>query len=243
MSIVTSTLDRPLPSAALDERPLLELLPEPAARWVRRCVATDAPAYTQVRLELEGITKIGPWHRFTATQTIRPRHGYRWKVRTWVAGAPVVGVENMWPSSARRHWLAAGLVPFGRAEGPELLCSAAGRLAAESVFVPTASALASWDVSALDDSAFATWRIGSRVDRVRLDVAPNGRLRSVSLRRWGTPPGGRYGRHPFGLRFEDEMTVGGVTIPASMTASWWWGTDRQDEGTILRARVVAAHFS
>jgi hypothetical protein len=116
-------------------------------------------------------------------------------------------------------------------------------LAVESVFVPTASDLAIWHTSADPDSAFASWRIGSRLDRVRLNVAPNGRLRSASLRRWGTPPGGPYGRHPFGLAFEDEVTCQGVTIPRFLTASWWWGSDDQHEGTILRAEIVEATFA
>jgi hypothetical protein len=218
-------------------------LPEPTRRWLARSVSPETPPYTCAQLMLEGYLKLGSWHRFTAEQTIRPRHGYRWTARTRVAGVRLLGAERMNPSEAARSWQAAGLFQLGRADGPELLNSAAGRLAAESVFVPTTAGLATWEPAADSDSAFAYWRIGARVDRVRIQVAPSGRLRSVSLRRWGTPPAGPYGRHPFGLRLEGELTVQGLTIPRVVTASWWWGSDRQDEGTFLRAEVVAARFA
>lgn len=218
-------------------------LPDSTRRWLSRSVSPEVPAYSLVRLTLEGYLKLGSWHRFTAEQTIRPRHGYRWTARTRVAGVPVTGSERMNPSEAQRSWLVAGLVLLGRADGPELLNSAAGRLAAESLFVPTTAGLATWEPAAESDSAFACWRIGARVNRVRIRVAPSGRLRSASLRRWGTPPGGPYGRHPFGLRFDGEVTAQGVTIPRVMTASWWWGSDREQAGTFLRAEVVDAQFA
>ena len=218
-------------------------LPEPARRWLERSIRTGTAGYTRVHLELEGHIKLGSWHRFTARQTIRPRHGYTWRGRTNIAGVPMDGLETMTPSVARRLWRAARLVSVLRSDGPDELNSAAGRLAAESVFVPTTFGLVTWEAAADPDSVFATWRIGSRVDRIRLEVAPSGRLQSVSLRRWGTPPGGRYGRHPFGLHFEEEITVDGVTLPRTMTASWLWGSDRQRDGAIMRAQVVGVRFA
>ncbi|MFL6099422.1 MAG: DUF6544 family protein [Actinomycetales bacterium] len=216
-------------------------LPEPARRWLVHSVAGDTPMYTRVDLELEGHLKLGSWRRFTARQTIRPHYGYSWSATTHVATLPVSGVESMSPATARKIWQAAGLFPVVRVQGPELLNSAAGRLAAESFFVPTAFSLASWETTADLESAFATWRLGARVDRVRIDVAPSGRLRSVALRRWGSPPGARYARHPFSLRFEEELDVGGVLIPRTFTAHW--GAERPDDGAFMRAQVVAAHFS
>jgi hypothetical protein len=216
-------------------------MPEPARRWLRRCVSPLAPRYSLVQLRLEGYLKLGSWHRFTAEQLIRPRHGYRWTVRTRIAGVPITGWERMNPSEAGRSWQAAGLLRLGQADGPELLNSAAGRLACESVLVPTTADLATWDSAADSDSAFASWRIGARIDRVRIDVAPSGRLRSVSLRRWGTPPGSSYGRHHFGLQFDEEVTFQGVTVPRYVTASWRWGAD--NPGTVMRAQVVDAQFA
>jgi hypothetical protein len=39
---------------------------------------------------------------------------------------------------------------------------------------------------------------------------------------------------------EAERTFGGVTIPATLRAGWWWGTDRQDEGEFFRAEITGA---
>jgi hypothetical protein len=147
------------------------------------------------------------------------------------------------PATARKVWRAVGLLPVYRTAGPEVLNSAAGRLAVDSVFVPTTFDLATWEATADPNAAFATWRVGGRVDRVRIDVAPNGRLQSVWNRRWGTPSGERYGRHPFGLTFDEEITFGGVTIPRTFTAGWGWDSDGQDAGAVLRAQVTDARFS
>lgn len=243
MPNVTSNLAVQEPSSYSPPADEDRRLPEPARRWLQRSVRAGTAGYTRVHLELEGHIRLGSWHRFTATQTIRPRHGYTWRGRSSVAGVPLDGLETMTPSVARKVWRAGRLLSVLRSDGPEELNSAAGRLAAESVLVPTAFGRVTWEAAADPDSAFATWRIGSRVDRIRLEVAPSGRLRAVTLRRWGTPPGERYGRHPFGLQFDQEITVDGVTIPRTITASWLWGTDRREDGAVLRAQVVGARFA
>lgn len=238
---------RTIPWVAVDEptmrfgAELARPLSEPARRWLLHSVDVNTPMYTRVDLELEGHLKIGTWRPFTAHLMVRPHHGYRWSVSTHIGGVRVDGLESMSPAIAHRTWEAAGLVPVLRTSGADLLNSAAGRLAADSVFVPTAFDRATWEPSVDPDSAFATWRIGSRVDRVRLDVAPSGRLRSVSLRRWGSPPGASYGRHPFSMRFEQEVSYDGVTIPRTLTAAWQ--VEGRPAEDVLRAQVTSARFS
>ncbi len=71
----------------------------------------------------------------------------------------------------------AGMRPECRWSAPadrDLLNTAAGRLAAESLFVPTAFGVASWQHAADPDEAIATWRVGARVDRARIRIGPDG---------------------------------------------------------------------
>jgi len=109
--------------------------------------------------------------------------------------------------------------------------------------VPTSYGKAEWEPVLDPDVAVATWSVGARIDRVRLEVAPSGALLSVGLLRWGRPPGTAYGRYPFGLRFDDEQTFGPITIPSTMHAHWWWGTEMADAGEFFRARILHATFA
>lgn len=231
----------PPPATRFDPE-ALDSLPAPAQRWLRHSIAPGTPAYSSVELRMEGEIRLGTWRRFTARQVIRPGRGYLWAARTHVAGVPVSGYDVMSPTSARMRWRAAGLVPIVDAGGDNVLTSAAGRLAGECVFVPTAYAGADWAEHGDPNVAVATWRIGLLVNRARLAVGHDGHLLAVSMERWGRPDGKTYARHPFGVSFHDELTVDGVTIPQSFRAYWHWGTEREDEGEFFRAQITSAHF-
>lgn len=220
----------------------LRRLPETVQRWLGHTVLPGTPMYSWVELELEGQVRLGRWQRFTARQTLRPGHGFIWSATGRVGGLPVTGRESMTPWVANRVVRAPGHIPVRRAGGPDLLNDAAGRLAAQSVLVPTTYARADWEAGPTAETAYATWRIGRRVDRVRLSVADDGRAVSATLRRWGIPAGERYGRHPFGLSFEGEVLVGGVRLPERIRAGWWPDSERADEGEYLQARLVGATF-
>jgi hypothetical protein len=217
-------------------------LPEPARRWIRHSVAPGTPAYSSVELRMEGEIRLGSWRRFTAHQIIRPGRGYVWAARTHVAGVPVSGYDAMSPTDARMRWRAAGLVPIINAGGDDVLASAAGRLASECIFVPTAHAGASWCQGEDRNVAVATWRIGALENSTRLAVDGAGKLLAVSMHRWGKPDGNSYARHPFGVTFQDELTADGVTIPQSVRAYWHWGTEREAEGEFFRAAITSARF-
>ncbi|MGY1679245.1 hypothetical protein [Geodermatophilus sp. SYSU D01176] len=59
---------------------------------------------------------------------------------------------------------------------------------------------------------------------------------------WGNPDGVPFGRHPFGVPIEAEATSGGVIFGPELRAGWWWGTDRQADGELFRARITDVTF-
>jgi hypothetical protein len=217
-------------------------LPEPTQRWLLHSIVPGTPAYSSVELRMEGEIRLGSWRRFTARQVIRPDQGYVWAARTHVGGVPVSGYDAMSPTGARMRWRAAGLVPVVAAGGNDVLTSAAGRLAAECVFLPTAYAQASWEVREDPNVTIGTWRVGGLVNRARLAVGHTGQLLAVSMQRWGKPDGKHYARYPFGVAFHDEFTVDGVTIPQHLRAYWHWGTEREEQGEFFRAEITEARF-
>jgi hypothetical protein len=84
--------------------------------------------------------------------------------------------------------------------------------------------------------------IGGELESVRLRVGPQGELRDVLMQRWGNPDRQPYGRYAFGVTVHSERAFGGITIPATFTAGWWHGTDRQADGEFFRATITAATF-
>jgi hypothetical protein len=60
-----------------------------------------------------------------------------------------------------------------------------------------------------------------------LAVEPDGRLRSVTVGRWGNQTeDGRYATIPFGVEVFEEATFGGYTVPVRVGGGWWFGTKR-----------------
>ncbi len=213
-------------------------LPEPAARWLRAAISPGAPLTTSAVLHMRGEIKLGSWRPFTATQVINPSNGFIWAAHARMAGLPVSGFDRYSNASGQMRWRLLGTIPVMSATGPDIARSAAGRLAAESVYVPTAYHRATWAPGPDPDTTVATWRIDEHIQTVQLRVAAHGALREISMSRWGNPDGAPHGQHPFGVIVEDEATFNRITIPSQVRAFWWWGTDRQADGEFFRARIT-----
>lgn len=217
-------------------------LPEPARRWLGHSVLSGTPLWQAVEIEMRGSIRLGAWRPFTARQVLAPASGYIWAATARFTGLPVVGYDRYSDGTAEMRWRLGGLVPVVTEDGPDVTLSAAGRLAAEGVVVPTAFRHAEWAAAPDPDSAIATWTVGEHRESVELRVGPAGELRSVVMQRWGNPLSGPYGRYPFGVELSEDRTFAGVTIPTVLQAGWFWGTPRQDDGEFFRARITSAEW-
>jgi uncharacterized protein DUF6544 len=218
-------------------------LPEPARRWLTHAIAPRTPLWSSAELTMHGEIRLGTWRPFHARQILTPPDGFIWAASARVAGLPVMGFDRYSNDSGEMRWRLFGLVPVLTAHGPDVTRSAGGRLAAEGLtLLPTCFPKATWARDDDPDTAVGTTMIGGEQESVRLRVGPQGELREVLLHRWGNPDRHPYGRYPFGVTVHTERTVSGITIPASLTAGWWHGTDRQAGGEFFRAIITAATF-
>jgi hypothetical protein len=214
-------------------------LPEAAARWLCGAVPPGTPLSRAAVLHMRGDIKLGRWRPFTASQVVSPAAGFIWAATTRVAALHISGFDRYSSGTGQMRWRLLGAIPVMSAAGPDVARSAAGRLAAESVFVPTAYKQATWAPGPDADTTLATWHIDDHVETVQLRVAADGALREISMSRWGNPSGAPYGRHPFGVMLEDHTTFNGIRIPSAVRAFWEWGTDRQTQGEFFRARITS----
>ncbi|MEE2030908.1 DUF6544 family protein [Rhodococcus chondri] len=217
---------------------LTENLPHAARRWITHAVAINTPLARSVRLDMSGQIRLGSWRPFTAVQLLVPATGFIWAATAKIGPVPVSGYDRFTAGSGEMRWRVGGIVPVMSAHGRDVSDSAAGRLAGESTFVPTAFPLARWTGD--ENVASATWTVGGREDTVHLDIAENGALRRLWMQRWGNPGGGAFARYPFTVTVDAERTFGGITIASRIRAEW--DTGDGSGGEFFRAEITDAHF-
>jgi hypothetical protein len=218
-------------------------LPEPARRWLTHAIAPRTPLWSSVELTMHGEIRLGTWRPFHARQILTPPTGFIWTASTRIAGLPVTGYDRYSNDSGEMRWRLLGLLPVLTTHGTDVTRSAGGRLAAEGLtLLPTSHPKATWTRDEDPDTAIGTMTIGAEQESVRLRIGPQGQLRDVLLHRWGNPARHPYDRYPFGVTIHTERTFNDITIPATFTAGWWHGTDRQADGEFLRATITAATF-
>lgn len=217
-------------------------LPPAARRWLRASITPGTRLADSVVLEMAGQIKLGTWRSFTASQVIRPGAGFVWAATARFGPISVSGSDSFDRGSGRMSWRALGFLPVMSAAGPDVSRSAADRLAAESVLVPTAYRRARWVPQSDPDRCRSIWHIGGRDRTVQLRVDDAGGLSEISMSRWGNPGGGPFGLHPFGVSVEEHARFAGVRIPSVIRAFWWWGTDREPEGEFFRAHITSATY-
>lgn len=196
--------------------------PEPARRWLTHAIEPGVQLVDAVELRMLGGIRLGRrWMRFTAVEALVPDSGFVWAARTRVARLPLSGYDAFVAGAGSMRWRLLGL-PVVSADGPDVTRSAAGRLAGESVLVPTSLVHRTWEPAAEPDSAayLHTAPGGSVESRVTIRVASDGALLGASLRRWGDPDGKGFAEHGFEVNFAAEHALSGITLPDDMRAYW-----------------------
>jgi hypothetical protein len=200
---------------------MVDGLPDAARRWLTHAIAPGTMLADAVEIQMHGLIRLGRWRAFTATQAVVPGTGYVWAARTRIGLIPVRGYDCLANGRGEMRWRAAGIIPVSSAVGVDVTRSAAGRLAAESVLVPTCLIGAEWSPGK-DINTATLRRAGSRdgSDSVTITVGADGRLRRVSMQRWGNPGGGMFAEHTFEVTFHTTFRAGGITIPDGIHAAW-----------------------
>ncbi len=219
-------------------------LPEPAQRFLRAAIPSNAPLATGIHLEMTGRIKLGVWLPFTARQVLRAEVGLVWSADVGNRLVRFSGADVLGPDGAQMRFALFGRVPVVNATGPDLERSAAGRLAAETV---------AWLPQALTPQAGARWW---PLDRTRatvtlpgpsgptdvdLTVDDRGRVVGIELQRWNTgakPPRAE----PFGGMVTDTLDVAGVTIAGAGSVGWSADAANHDDASFFRYRVTGARF-
>jgi hypothetical protein len=218
-------------------------LPESAQRYLAHSIAPGTPLASAVRLRMHGAIRLSQWRAFKAEQVIVRDRGMIWQAHVRMRGVSIRGDDRFLDGKGGMRWNLFGRIPMIRASGRDITRSAAGRVAAESVWLPS---LLCDDHVTWRDGNGAVAHAGVVIDGQAIDLAlllNQGCLQSLALSRWGHPDGGRFREVPFGGVVEQEATFDGYTIPARMSVGWYFGTDRFDtDGRFFHVTIVDAVY-
>ena len=218
--------------------------PEAARRYLDHAMTPGTPPAEAVRLRMHGDIKPKGWLPFQAEQVIRRDREFMWAATVRMFGLPVRGSDRHIDHQGSIRWRLLGLFPIMTAAGPDITRSAAGRLRAESVWLPSALCgdEVSWDAPDPEHVRATFSNQGERAE-LTLAIDGTGRLEAVRLPRWGNPGGGAFRYEDFGGVVEAERTFSGYTIPARLRVGWYYGTDRfEPEGEFFRVTVDDAEY-
>jgi hypothetical protein len=232
----------PQPRFSLDA---VSALPPAARHYFEHAIAPGTPLAVAVRLRMRGELRLkGNWFPFEAEEAMHVERGFLWSAKVKVRGLPVVGSDRWIDGTGTMSWKLLGLIPIARGSGDDISRSAAGRMLAESMWMPSFLLRAGTGWTAQDDTRFAV-ELALRGERARCELAMSARGALESLRsiRWGDPDGAGFREVPFGAIAEEERAFGGYTIPSRLRAGWYLGTPQFDsEGEFFRCAVDGAVY-
>lgn len=219
-------------------------LPLPAARWLAHAIEPGTQLYRRALISQRGRIKIGPWASYQAEWLLAPPQGFVWSATAHLGPIRVRGYDRYTDRTGEMRWRLFGRVPLIHATSADITRSAAGRLASETCFLPTALVTLPVQWEPVDaHRAVALLPIGEWTHRVTITVAETGALTRVDLPRWGNPDGRDHREHMFSADLDvREITVDGLTIPSGASGGWWRCPDGCADEPFIRLAVDTARF-
>ncbi|MFZ4507768.1 MAG: DUF6920 family protein [Fimbriimonas sp.] len=232
----------PAPQGTFDPKNFGEAPPS-AQKYLSHAIRTGTPMASAVRVQMTGQIRIGRWMPFTATQVVRLGQGFNWAAVAHSPVGSISGFDQLFEGKGQMQWKLFGFIPVMVAKGPDITRSAGGRMACESILLPTT--LAEDDVTWSSTEAghpVAHVQVGAEEFPLALTLGNSGRLESIMMPRWGNPEGGACAIQNFGGIIEKERTFGAFTIPSKVRMGWHFGTDRFSTGEFFRCEITHAEF-
>jgi len=241
---VEAALTRGAPTPVPFDPSMVDEIPEPASRLLRHAIAPGTPLGSRVHLRQTGsVVQAGRRLRLAADEVLVPLRGFVWSARGRL-GPVTLRVRDHYLAGDGAVDIRVLGVPLGGERGPDTVASSRGRLAAESLWVPSMllpQPGVAW--AAVDENrARVDLSIDGATESVVLTVDPDGRITELAMTRWGDVGVERHQRIPYGFRVRAERTFGGYTIAASVEGGWWYGTDRFDPTAASIFAIDAAQF-
>jgi hypothetical protein len=224
---------------------LIADLPEPVQRYFTHAIAPGTPLADYVEIKMSGNFRLQPdaqWLPMEGEEIISSLPGFVWRVKIGRGLTKFTGADYSHPDTSRMKFFWWGLIPLIDAKNENIALSARGRLAGESIWLPSALLPdngVTWQAIAPD-----TIRANIKAPQplvLTLIIDADGRLLKMSLPRWSDrTKDGSWQYIPFGSEFKAEQTFDGYTIPSTIHAGWWFGSE--DYFEFFQTKIDRAKF-
>lgn len=212
---------------------MLAGLPDVAQRYFTHAIRPGTRLARSVVLEMNGRISLRPAagkQAMRAREILATPDGLIWNARVGSGRGTITGYDFYADGDGAMRWWLVGFLPVVRARGPDVVRSAAGRVALESIWLPSAllpARGARWEAVA-EHSARVELGVGDEALTLELTVTPSGAVQRIAMMRWD--PQGLDGTPAYVLWVADhiaaEGTFDGYTIPTRLLVTARAGTEQ-----------------
>lgn len=219
------------PTNTIFTQDLIANLDEPVQRYFLHVIAIGTTLATYVELEMNGSFRLksdADWLVMQASQIISTSPGFIWRANIGKGLMKFSGADYYIQGKGRTKFSFWGLIPLLDAQSKDVARSAAGRLGAEYVWLPSAllpqNGVTWKEIST--DTIQADFNINNEPICLTLTIDSDGKLLEISLPRWGNTTAEKSWQYTtFIGDVLEEITIEGYTIPAKMSAGWLHGNE------------------
>lgn len=204
----------------------IDTLPLEAARFILHAIAPGARLPHAVHLRMHGEIRLdGRWAPFEAEQVIHWTRGFVWRARARVKGLPVTGFDRLVDGEGEMRWRLLGLIPVMRERGPDIARSAAGRVNAEAMWLPSVWLEEGVRFAVAGDHLAVDLAAHGEASHILLGLDARGGVVSFRYERWGNPDKTTFRLESFGGLVEAERTIDGLTFPSRLRLGWYFSEE------------------
>lgn len=234
------------PSRAFDPETLSDL-PEPARRYLHHAIEPGAALARTVHLEQRGRMRPSPeaeMAALTSEERLTPGVGFVWHASLKIKGLPVEVWDHYATGEGSVKVMLLGSIPIETSTGADVSRSARHRLAAESLWVPSAllpGPGVEWEPID-EDRARVVLTVDGEEIPLTYTVGPDGALQSFRMQRYGDVGDEPWELIPYGFEVVSEGSFDGYTIPTKVRGGWWFGDGSYEPEDHPEFEILSATF-
>ena len=220
-------------------------LDEPVQRYFLHAIKPGTLLAEYVELEMIGSFRQKPdadWLFMQASQIISTAPGFIWQAMIGKGLLQFTGADYYYQGKGQTKFFFMGLIPLVDAQNQNVDRSAAGRLGAEFVWLPSAllpNNGVAWQAIA-ENTIQGNFSINHEPICLTLTIDSDGKLLKLSLPRWRNATADKSWQYrTFRGYAQEEIASEGYTIPAAMSVGW---LENGKDWTFFSSTIKRAKF-
>ena len=194
-------------------------------RYFRHAIREGTSLFDGATLRIRGHMQLragGNWQQFDSRERIRAGHGLLWPAHMLMGPLWIIGRDCFHGGQGSMQWWLLGMLRVAKASGPEVSESAAGRMAAEMIWLPGMLLPRfgnEWDAVS-DNEIKCRLKIDNYHFELRMTIDAAGAVRALRMQRLRNLADGSSELQSFGMDSDGDVSAEGCTVPGKCRVSW-----------------------